>query len=43
MVEEKDQEMLANIRKFSAKKKRKFSTSINKRELTTEELDELLL
>jgi hypothetical protein len=43
MFDEKDAELLQKMRRFSARKKKSFSSVINSKDLSEEEMDELFL
>ena len=43
MYEEEDAEILKKVKRYSSKKKKDFSSTINSKNLSEEELDELFL
>ncbi len=43
MFDEEDAELLRKVKSYSAKKRRSFSSVINSKNLTEEEMDELFL
>jgi hypothetical protein len=43
MYEDKDAEILEEVKRFSARKKKSFSSMINSKNLTDEDMDDLFL
>jgi hypothetical protein len=43
MFDEEDQEVLEKVKKYSAKRKKSFTTAINSKNLSEDEMDDLFL